>query len=392
MNAWRHHLFSRSPISMLIIIGIASVIANTGWRVVMNNFAVDTVGMTGANIGVLQSIREIPGLLSFTVMFLLMLMSEQRVAILSLCLLGIGVAITGYLPSIYGFYFTTVLMSIGFHYLEAVNRSLSTQVLETESFGQSMGMIREASSFIGLATFIAIILAIQFFDASAKTIFFFCGLTCAALAVYLLSFVHFKEHKVEQKNNIILRKEYSVYYLLTFLGGARRQIFVAFAGLLMVQKFHYSITMMAVLFMISSLATTLTVASIGRFIDRIGEKRALMIEYVALAVVFTSYAFVENHYLAGGLYILDSILFSFTIALATYFKKTIRSDEIASSSSVSFTINHIAAVFLPFLLGLLWVSNYQIVFFCGAIISCMSLMVAFTIKSEPLKGQTIKQV
>ncbi|PSW55516.1 MFS transporter [Photobacterium leiognathi subsp. mandapamensis] len=377
---------------MLIIIGIASVIANTGWRVVMNNFAVDTVGMTGANIGVLQSIREIPGLLSFTVMFLLMLMSEQRVAILSLCLLGIGVAITGYLPSIYGFYFTTVLMSIGFHYLEAVNRSLSTQVLETESFGQSMGMIREASSFIGLATFIAIILAIQFFDASAKTIFFFCGLTCAALAVYLLSFVHFKEHKVEQKNNIILRKEYSVYYLLTFLGGARRQIFVAFAGLLMVQKFHYSITMMAVLFMISSLATTLTVASIGRFIDRIGEKRALMIEYVALAVVFTSYAFVENHYLAGGLYILDSILFSFTIALATYFKKTIRSDEIASSSSVSFTINHIAAVFLPFLLGLLWVSNYQIVFFCGAIISCMSLMVAFTIKSEPLKGQTIKQV
>ncbi|WP_305814839.1 MFS transporter [Photobacterium leiognathi] len=392
MNAWRHHLFSRSPISMLIIIGIASIIANTGWRVVMNNFAVDTVGMTGANIGVLQSIREIPGLLSFTVMFLLMLMSEQRVAILSLCVLGIGVAITGYLPSIYGFYFTTVLMSIGFHYLEAVNRSLSTQVLETESFGQSMGMIREASSFIGLATFIAIILAIQFFDASAKTIFFFCGLTCAALAVYLLSFVHFKEHKVEQKNNIILRKEYSVYYLLTFLGGARRQIFVAFAGLLMVQKFHYSITMMAVLFMISSLATTLTVASIGRFIDRIGEKRALMIEYVALAVVFTSYAFVDNHYLAGGLYILDSILFSFTIALATYFKKTIRSDEIASSSSVSFTINHIAAVFLPFLLGLLWVSNYQIVFFCGAAISCMSLMVAFTIKSEPLKGQTIKQV
>lgn len=392
MNAWRHHLFSRSPISMLIIIGIASVIANTGWRVVMNNFAVDTVGMTGANIGVLQSIREIPGLLSFTVMFLLMLMSEQRVAILSLCVLGIGVAITGYLPSIYGFYFTTVLMSIGFHYLEAVNRSLSTQVLETESFGQSMGMIREASSFIGLATFIAIILAIQFFDASAKTIFFFCGLTCAVLAVYLLSFAHFKEHKVEQKNNIILRKEYSVYYLLTFLGGARRQIFVAFAGLLMVQKFHYSITMMAVLFMISSLATTLTVASIGRFIDRIGEKRALMIEYVALAVVFTSYAFVDNHYLAGGLYILDSILFSFTIALATYFKKTIRSDEIASSSSVSFTINHIAAVFLPFLLGLLWVSNYQIVFYCGAVISCMSLIVAFTIKSEPLKGQTIKQV
>ena len=81
---------------MLVIIAIASVIANTGWRVVMNNFAVDTVGMTGADVGVLQSVREIPGLLSFTVLFLLFIASEQRVAVLSVAILGLGVAVTGY--------------------------------------------------------------------------------------------------------------------------------------------------------------------------------------------------------------------------------------------------------------------------------------------------------
>ncbi|MEI8633023.1 hypothetical protein P4S72_15485 [Vibrio sp. PP-XX7] len=237
MNSWRqHHLLSRSPIAMLIIIGMASVIANTGWRVVMNNFAVDTVGMTGANIGVLQSIREIPGLLSFTVMFLLMAMSEQRVAILSLCLLGVGVSITGYLPSVYGFYFTTVFMSVGFHYLEAVNRSLSTQVLESETFGESMGNIRAASSFFGLVTFICIILAVQIFNASEKTIFFGCGAICALLSIYLMSFKKYDKEQIRQENKIILRKEYSTYYVLTFLAGARRQIFVAFAGLLMVQN------------------------------------------------------------------------------------------------------------------------------------------------------------
>ncbi|TKF92482.1 MFS transporter, partial [Vibrio sp. F13] len=82
---------------------------------------------------VLQSVREIPGLLSFTVLFLLFIASEQRVAVLSVAILGLGVAVTGYLPSIYGFYFSTTIMSIGFHYLEAVNKSLSTQLLATKN-------------------------------------------------------------------------------------------------------------------------------------------------------------------------------------------------------------------------------------------------------------------
>ena len=82
MIGWVRLLTSRSSFSMLVIIAIASVIANTGWRVVMNNFAVDTVGMTGADVGLLQSVREIPGLLSFTVLFLLLIISEQQVAVL----------------------------------------------------------------------------------------------------------------------------------------------------------------------------------------------------------------------------------------------------------------------------------------------------------------------
>ncbi|MDW6004808.1 MFS transporter [Vibrio mangrovi] len=388
MIAWRYHLLSRSPVAMLIIIGIASIIANTGWRVVMNNFAVDTVGMTGANVGILQSVREIPGLLAFTVMFLLMALSEQRVAILSLCILGIGVAITGYLPTVYGFYFTTVFMSLGFHYLEAVHRSLSTQVLEAETFGESMGQINAASAFFGLATFIGIILAVQIFDVSAKVIFLGCGVICTLLSIYLLSFHKYDDSRVKQINKIILRKEYSTYYFLTFLGGARRQIFVAFAGLLMVQKFDYSITMMATLFMLSSLATTITLPAIGEFIDRIGEKRALLLEYAALAILFLSYAYVSNHYVAGVLYVLDSILFSFTLALATYFKKTIKPDEISATSSISFTINHIAAVFLPFLLGIVWMSGSEIVFIIGAVIAMISFFVAMSIKED--RG-TVKQ-
>ncbi|CAK3450142.1 MFS transporter [Vibrio crassostreae] len=347
----------------------------------MNNFAVDTVGMTGADVGVLQSVREIPGLLSFTVLFLLFIASEQRVAVLSVAILGLGVAVTGYLPSIYGFYFSTTIMSIGFHYLEAVNKSLSTQLLATENFSESMGKIRSAASFFSMVTFLCIMVASYLFDVSDKAIFFTCGVICFWLAVYLVTFKN-THTEVKQHTKLIVRREYTTYYILTFLSGARRQIFVAFAGLLMVTKFHYTIAMMATLFMVSSLAATLALPYVGRFIDRVGERQALIIEYAALVLVFLSYAFVDDHYAAAGLYVIDSIIFSFAIALNTYFKKTIREDEVASTASLSFTINHIAAVFLPFLLGIIWMSGYQWVFVSGAVIALISLLVSLTMGTQ----------
>ncbi len=347
----------------------------------MNNFAVDTVGMTGADVGALQSVREIPGLLSFTVLFLLFIASEQRVAVLSVATLGLGVAVTGYLPSIYGFYFSTTIMSIGFHYLEAVNKSLSTQLLATENFSESMGKIRSAASFFSMVTFLGIMVASYLFDVSDKVIFFTCGLICFSLAAYLVTFQD-TSTEVKQHTKLIIRREYTTYYILTFLSGARRQIFVAFAGLLMVTKFQYSISMMAALFMVSSLAATLALPYVGRFIDRVGERLALIIEYAALVLVFLSYAFVDDHYAAAGLYVIDSIIFSFALALNTYFKKTIREDEVASTASLSFTINHIAAVFLPFLLGIIWMSGYQWVFVTGSVIALISLFVSLTMGTQ----------
>lgn len=381
MSNWLRLLASRDSFAMLLIIAIASVIANTGWRVVMNNFAVDTLGISGVDVGVLQSVREIPGLLSFTVLFLLLAFSEQRVAILSVATLGLGVAITGFFPSIYGFYFTTTIMSIGFHYLEAVNKSLSTQLLDVDTFSESMAKIRVAAAFFSMLTFLCIIVANYVFKATDSTIFFVSGAVGFLLALYLFSFQN-NSFELKQHPKLIVRREYTTYYILTFLSGARRQIFVAFAGLLMVTKFHYSIAMMAALFMFSNLATITTLPVVGRLIDRTGEKFALVIEYSALVLVFLSYAFVENHYLAGLLYIIDSVIFSFAIALSTYFKKVVRPNEVSSTASLAFTINHIAAVFLPFLLGIMWMSGYQIVFITGAIIALTSLFVSLTIDTR----------
>ena len=122
----------RNPITLLVLMSVAMPLAFNTWSALLNNFAVEKAAFTGVEIGILQSLREVPGFLSFTVIFVLLILKEQTFALLSLVLLGLGVAMTGFFPSEYGLYFTTVLMSIGFHYFEAIKQSLSLQWLSKD--------------------------------------------------------------------------------------------------------------------------------------------------------------------------------------------------------------------------------------------------------------------
>ena len=114
-----------NPISLLILMSVAMPVAFNAWSAMLNNFVVEKAAFTGVEIGILQSLREVPGFLSFTLIFVLLIIKEQTFAVFALALLGLGVCMTGFFPTVYGLYFTTILMSTGFHYFEAVKQSLS---------------------------------------------------------------------------------------------------------------------------------------------------------------------------------------------------------------------------------------------------------------------------
>ncbi len=129
------NLFSggwRSPRGLLILMAAAMPLSFSTWQALLNNFAVERAGFTGVEIGILQSIREIPGFMAFAVVFLLLIFREQTLGLLALLLLGIGAALTGFFPSALGLYLTTVLMSTGFHYYETVRQSLTLQWVEKD--------------------------------------------------------------------------------------------------------------------------------------------------------------------------------------------------------------------------------------------------------------------
>jgi len=167
------------------------------------------------------------------------------------------------------------------------------------------------------------------------------------------------------------------------MSGARRQIFVVFAGFLMMEKFGFDVAAISALFLVNAAINMFLVPRIGRLIGRIGERHALLFEYSGLFLVFTTYAFVEHTGIATALYVVDHLFFALAIAIRTYFQKIADPADVASTAGVSFTINHISAVVLPAVLGVLWLTSPSAVFLGGAAIAIVSFLLSLNIPRHP---------
>ena len=376
----------QKPETFLYLFAAAVPVCFAAWQALINNFAVEQVGFTGYEIGLLQSLREIPGFLAFAVVFLLLLMREQTIAFISLLLLGIGTAITGMLPTILGLYFTTVLMSVGFHFAETIQQSLTLQLISRDRLPQVLGRQIAVGSFTGLAVFAALYLLVEWLTLDYIWVYLIFGVPVVLVAlVMFLGCPHFKG-EAEQNKTMVLRRRYWLYYLLTFLSGARRQIFVVFAGFLMVEKFGFSVGQMSLLFLVNGVLTIYLAPRIGKLVSVWGEKKVLTLEYAGLVVIFTAYAFAESAWFASTLYIFDHVFFAMSIALKSYIKKIGDPADMAATTGVAFSINHIAAVVLPFVLGLLWLVSPPLVFIVGAIIAFASLLLSQLVPGAPERG------
>ncbi len=370
----------QTPFTFLAVAGVIVAMTFAAWMAMLNNFAIESAAFTGAEIGILQSLREIPGFLAFTAIFVLLIIKEQTLALLSLCILSIGVAFTGIFPTIYGLYATTVLMSIGFHYYETINTSLSLQWFSKTEAPEKLGKLMSIKSAASLVCYGLVWLGFSVFAADYLMMYLCFGLLGLSLSLWLI--IVMPKFTVEhiQHKKLILRKRYSLYYFLTFLSGARRQIFIVFAGFLMVEKFGYSVPQITLLYMVNHVINFFIAPKIGAWISQVGEKKALAFEYSGLFIVFIGYALVESANIAAVLYVVDHLFFAMAIALKTYFQKIADPKDIASSAGVSFTINHIAAVIIPAVFGLIWLYDHSLVFYAGAAIALISLSASRFVK------------
>jgi len=352
-----------------------------GWRTLYNNFAIDEVHINALQNGIIQSIREIPGFLSLLVVYLLLLFKEHRLALYSVLLLGISIAIAGYLNSFAGLIFSTFLLSTGMHYTTTCNKSLVLQYFDKRQapivFGRQSSYKALANIGIGVIIFIFSTLELP-----TSTIYLIIGVGVILAVIYTSRIDPTANFQSQQRKSMVLKRKYWLFYVVNFLSGARRQIFVVFAVFILVQRHHYSIMMITGLFILNNIITFFISPLIGRMINRFDERRVLMTEYTAMLFIFAGYAFIDNGWIIGVLYLLDNIFYPCSMAINTYFQKTGDPKDIAPSMAMGFTINHISAVVIPVLGGALWMLDYQIPFILGFVLSLFSLF--FVNKMKPV--------
>ena len=356
----------------LLVLTVSSTIGLHVWRTLFDNYAVNVIGLNGSHIGFLQSVRELPGFLALLVVYVLLVLKEHRLSSISVLILGIGVAITGLLPSFYGLIFTTLIMSFGFHYFETTNQSLTLQYFDKMTAPIVFGRLRSLASAGNIVAGMTIFALAPFLSYTQMYLLF--GSLVIAAALWGLSQNPTHQDIIPQRKSMVLKKKYWLFYVLTLIAGARRQIFIAFAVFLLVKRFEFSVQGVALLFLFNNVVNYFLSPLIGKAIIRFGERKVLSLEYMGLIIIFIAYGLVESKIIVALLYILDHILFNFAIAIRTFFQKIADPEDIAPSMAVGFTINHIAAVVLPVLGGLLWMIDYRIVFFSGAFLSFISLL------------------
>lgn len=374
----------------MILMAVAMPLAFSTWSALLNNFVIEVAGFTGVEIGWLHSVREIPGFLAIGVILVLLFVREQVLALVSLILLGVASALTAHFPSLGGILFLTLLSSIGFHYFETVNQSLQLQWLSKERAPKVLGWLVGIGSAASLVAYVALVLLWESMGLSYETVYLVSGGATALIALAAFLIYPQFEAPVKQRKSMVLRRRYWLYYAMQFMAGARRQIFIVFAGFMMVERFGMDVHEVTALFIINYVVNMAAGPFIGGWIGRFGDRNMMIVQYAGLLMVFLAYggiyAFGWGVVVASALYVLDHVFFAMNITLKTYFQKIADPADIAPTAAVAFTINHIAAVFLPAALGYLWVSSPGAVFLLAAGMASVSLTLACLVPRDPSPG------
>ncbi|MGQ9630553.1 MAG: MFS transporter [bacterium] len=351
------------------------------WHTTFNNFAVELFSVNGQQMGLIQSLREIPGFLCFTMGFVILFFSEVNLAALSTVILGAGLIATGLSQNFVSLILSSIFMSVGFHYYYTVNDSLILMVSERERVAHTVGKFGSLGSFSSILAMGAVYFLVE--RVGYRNLYYSAGGIAIAFGLYMFSQRNRAGH-LSFTRKIVFRRKYWLYYILSFLEGSKKHISSTFTIFLLVSVFHVSAKNISLLFMINSIVTTYTHQRFGRIVDKFGERAVLTSYYVLMAGIYLGYGFIGNARVVYGFFTFANVLAGLSVVLNSYFQKIAPAEEITSNVSMRTTIDHMAAIFVPLIGGIVWTKvGYYATFLMGVGIAVAALTLSQFLRARP---------
>jgi MFS family permease len=359
LNSWR--TLDRNL--LLFVAGMAFLGASGGMmETTFNNYVSDTFNLGADARGFLEFPRELPGFLTALMAGLLFFLPETRIAGFSAMAVGFGMLALAWIgPHWSAMLIFLTIWSAGAHLLMPIRSSLSMELAMKENRGRRMGQISATAIAASMAGCAMVWIAMRWFHAGYQFIFIMGGLLALAASFFLFKMRMPNAHL--QRPRFVWNRHYTLYYILAFLFGARKQVFITFGPWVLIRVFHQPAWIFAQLWIAAAILGIFFQPLLGRAIDRLGERTVLLADSLLLLLVCLGYGFAHRLpnqtaalWLLYVCFVGDNLLFGVNMARDTYLSKiALRPDHVAPTLSLGVSINHAVSMSIPALGGLMWI-------------------------------------
>jgi predicted MFS family arabinose efflux permease len=341
------------------------------------NFLWEQIGISGQQLGFLEAARESCGITAFLLLALMASLAEPLVGSAMLILVAVGLGAYFRAGSFTQIVLLSLIWSQGLHIWMPLPSSMTLALAEPGRAGYRLGQI-QASSVVGFGTGLAAAYVLTRLGVPMRPLYLVAAAAAVMAAVACLGI---PRQIRASRAPLVLRRRYGLYYLLCLLEGWRKQISISFATYMLVKVYGAPLTHMLLLSGCVQAIGYFASPAVGKLIDRIGERKILLFYYSCLTVFFVGYATIPNRAVLYALYVVDNAFFVFALALTTYVNRIAPSNEHTSTLSMGIAMNHVAAVLMPLVGGLLWSRlGYSWAFLTGVVAAGGSILAALRVR------------
>ena len=367
-----------------VLLAVVASVENTS----LANRLYEDLDFTVMQRSMLETPRELPGLLSVVLIGMLNGLGDIRIAAVANVIGGIGLILFGMAPNEFSLVLIFLLVySTGQHIYLPLSSTIAMSFAKGEKFGERLGQIQGLGSFAIIVSSGILYVIYKFVDVSYQTVFTIAGVAML-LAGVLFFMLGEKSHKVVGEKRFVFRREFKMYYILAVINGARKQITITFVPWLLIDIYQQPVTTLTALFFVVCVINIFFKPWFGKLIDRKGESKALKLEAMVMAVACLGFAFALKLFSAPvalavvcACYILDKLMESASMARATYVKKRSKeASDVARTLTMGQSMDHVVSMTIPLVAGYAWYAGgadgYMAVFIGALFISGLNYYAA----------------
>jgi len=374
----------RRELTLFLVVIAALGAAGGIFETTFNNFLSDTFEMGAEARGRLEFPRELPGFLVTLLGGMLFFLSEVKLGTLSAVGIALGMVGLGLLGTDYALMIgAMVLWSTGNHLMMPVNNTIALSLAPANARAARMGQIGAVGMAATILGSVVVWTGLQYLGIGYRTTFLIAACGAVAAGIFV-SQIRPLSARAAARPKLVLKRRYSLFYVLNVFAGARKQVFLTFGPWVLIKVFGEPAPTFAKLWIVASLIGIVFQPQLGKLIDRVGERIVLMAGAALLVAVCLGYGFADQLPLANPVrlvyacYVLDHVLFAMAMARATYLARIAESEEdIHASLALGVSIDHAVSMSIPTVGGIVWAKyGFPYVFLGAAAIAVLNLVAA----------------